>query len=139
VFGTFLFGGVTIVILCGYIISSSVAESFETVISAVGAFFAIFYAATAIATTVYYRTLIVRSVKDALLIGILPLASAAVLIWILIQTFADFSGATRWTFAVVILAGIAMMAVARFVYRSSFFSLRRETYQPASSSEQRGP
>jgi amino acid transporter len=41
VFGTFLFGGVTIVILCGYIISSSVAESFETVIIAVGAFFAI--------------------------------------------------------------------------------------------------
>lgn len=130
VFGTLLFGVVTIMVHSAYIFSSSVAESFETVVSAVGAFFAIFYAATAIATTVYYRTLLTHSVTDALLIGVFPLASAAVLIWILIETFADFSGATKWTFAVVILAGIAMMAVAHFVYRSSFFSLRREAYQP---------
>jgi amino acid transporter len=138
VFSTLLFGGVTIVILWGYIFSSSVAESFTTVLSAVGGFFAIFYAATAIATTVYYRTLITRSVKDALLIGVFPLASATVLIWILIQTFTDFSGAARWTFAVVILAGIAMMTVARFVYRSSFFSLRRDTHLPPPSGDNHG-
>jgi amino acid transporter len=129
-FGTVVFGLLTLIMTWMYVFSSSVAGAFDTVVTSVGVLFALFYSFTGVATTWYYRALVTRSAKDALLVGFLPIAGAAVLVYIAVKSLLGFSGSALWSMAGIAIAGVVVMIVAAAVYRSPFFLLRREAYRP---------
>lgn len=129
-FGTIVFGLITLVMTWLYVFSSTVADSFDTVVTSVGVLFALFYAFTGVATTWYYRALLSRSVKDAIVIGVLPLAGAAALLYIGVKSLTEFSGPALYSMIGIAVLGLVAMMVAAVVFRSPFFLLRRVAYQP---------
>ena len=79
-------GVILIAITWVYLLSTSVANLFTTLISVDGLLYAAFYILTAFAVIAYYRHRIVSNAWDALLAGILPVAAAGFLIWIIVKT-----------------------------------------------------
>jgi hypothetical protein len=56
-----------------------------------GLMIAFYYGLTALACVVYYRKLLTRSVKHFVLIGLAPLAGAAILFWAFVKSIIDLS------------------------------------------------
>jgi len=128
--GTILFGVITVGVTILYVYSSSVATSFDTVVTSVGVLFALFYAVTGIATAWYYRALLRRSLRDVLLQGALPVAGAAVLLYIAGKSVAGFTGSALWSMIGIVGVGVLVMILAAVYYRSPFFRLRPVAYRP---------
>jgi amino acid transporter len=119
--------GVLIIVLSTvYYLATSVQNAFIDVIDVTGLLFSIFYILTALATVVYYRRRLVSSVWNAIVLGLLPLAAAGFLAWILIKSLLSAAAAELWSLTGIILAGLVMMIIARSVLHSSFFRLPRE-------------
>ena len=131
---TLLFAALALVALWFYLLgSSSVQNSFSKVIGSVGLLFALFYAATGISVAVYYRRLALRGIGNLLQIGVIPLASAAFLIWVAwksIPGLGGWSGSILEYLYVMVALGIVLMLLARFGWRSDYFSRPIEAYQP---------
>jgi amino acid transporter len=130
VFATVAFGIFMIVATCLYVMSSSISGAFDVVVSITGVLFAVFYAATGIATAVYYRALARRSISDALATIALPLAGAAVLAWVAYKSLLEFETNAIVSTVAVLVCGAVMAALGVFRYRSAFFRLQREAYDP---------
>ena len=103
-------------------------NAFNDVIDVTGLLFAIFYILTALATMVYYRRRVFSSAWDALILGLLPLGAAGFLGWILAKSLQNCSGVAG------LVAGrhrrspgVLLMFSARFVLRSPFFRMPRES------------
>jgi amino acid transporter len=109
------------------LLSTSIANVFTDVVSVTGLLFAIFYVMTALAAIVYYRRRIFSRVWDSLLVGILPLGSAAFLSWVVVKSLQNAPNAWRYALTGIVVAGLIMMFIARFVFRSQFFQLPRES------------
>lgn len=131
-FATVAFGLFMIAATCLYVLSSSISGAFDVVVSITGVLFALFYAATGVATAVFYRKLARRSFMDLLTTVVLPLGGAAVLAWVAVQSTLEFKPSALVSMLAVLILGILMLLVAAFGYRSEFFRLRRETYDPSS-------
>jgi amino acid transporter len=91
-----------------------------------------FYVLTGLAAVVYYRRNVFSNVRDALMIGILPLASCAFLVWIVYKSLLTAPASQVWSVVGIVAAGLVLMLVARFGLRSTFFQIPRE------SAERRG-
>jgi amino acid transporter len=122
-----VFGLVTIGLTVVYLLVTSVQDAFTDVVNATGQVFALFYILTALASLVYYRRRLLRSAWNAVVLGALPLAAAAFLVWMLIESIIGAPNPQRLSLAGVIVAGVALMLAARLVLRSPFFSLGRES------------
>ncbi|HEY2239200.1 MAG TPA: APC family permease, partial [Streptosporangiaceae bacterium] len=119
--------GVLVVILTWiYLLATSVQNAFDDVVNITALLFAMFYILTAAATIVYYRRRVVANVKDAVLLGVLPVAAGVFLVWVLIKSLQEAPASQRWSVLGIVLAGIVLMFVARFVLRSDFFDTRLE-------------
>jgi amino acid transporter len=110
-----------------YLLATSVQNAFNDVISVTGQLFAIFYIMTALAMIVYYRRRVLGSARDALILGMLPLGAAGFLGWILVRTLQNSPSTQRWSLIGIVALGLVMLLIARFVLRSPFFSIRRES------------
>ena len=110
-----------------YLLSTSVANVFTSVINITGLLYAGFYILTALAAVTYYRRLIFSKVWDAILIGILPLAGAGFLAWIIFKSLDGAAASEVWSVVGIVAAGVILMLIARFVLRSAFFQIPRET------------
>jgi amino acid transporter len=119
-------GVILIAITWVYLLSTSVANLFTTLISVDGLLYAGFYILTAFAVIAYYRHRILSKAGDAVLIGILPVAAAGFLVWIMVKTCQTLSVSGRWSLIGILIAGLLVMLVARFTLRSSFFQTPRE-------------
>jgi amino acid transporter len=114
--------------------SSSVQNSFDTVVSVDGLLFALFYALTGIATAVYFRKLARSSAWNFVLVAVFPIAAAAFLVYIMYRSVAGLGG---WTgrdlvsLYVMLGIGVVIMLWVRFTGTSDYFKLPRETYQPS--------
>jgi amino acid transporter len=114
--------------------SSSVQNSFDTVVSVDGLLFALFYALTGIATAVYFRKLARSSAWNFVLVALFPIGAAAFLVYIMYRSVAGLGG---WTgrdlvsLYVMLGIGVVIMLWVRFTGTSDYFNLPRETYQPA--------
>ena len=97
-----------------------------------GQLFAIFYIMTALAMIVYYRRRVFGSARDALILGLLPLGAAGFLGWMLVRTLQNSPSTQRWSLIGIVALGLVMLLIARFVLRSPFFSIRRESDTKAS-------
>jgi len=113
--------------------SSSVVDSFDTVVSVDGLLFALYYALTGIATAVYYRKLAATSPWNIIHIAVFPLAAAGFLAYIIVRSvegLGGWSGRDLVSLYVMIGIGVAIMLYVRFWGGSDYFKLPRETYQP---------
>jgi len=113
--------------------SSSVQNSFDTIVSVDGLLFALFYALTGIATAVYYRKLAMRSPWSFTQLAIFPLAAAGFLAYIIYRSVAGLGGWTGRNLVslyVMLGIGLVIMLYVRFTGTSDYFRLPRETYQP---------
>ena len=120
--------GLLIVILSAvYYLATSVQNAFFDVIGVTGLLFSIFYILTALAAMVYYRRRIVSGAFDFVTVGLLPLGAAGFLGWIFVKSLGEAPWSQRWSLIGIVIAGLVLMVCARFVLRSSFFSLPRES------------
>jgi len=105
--------------------SSSIQATFDTVVSSVGLLFAVFYAATGIAMAVYYRRRAVASLRSLLELAVIPLASAAFLLYIgyrAVPTNLGGWGSRNMLYLYIMLGiGVALMLYARFWLRADYF------------------
>jgi amino acid transporter len=126
-FATVGLGGIVIVFGVIDIYQSSVATAISDLISVSGFLYALFYAITGLAAAWVYRRLIGRSVKDAILLGLLPLAGAGLLIWVTIKGEQALSGAERGILIGLLVGGLVLMMVAAQVYKAPIFKSKVES------------
>jgi amino acid transporter len=120
-------GGLILGLSWVYLLTTSVQGAFNNVVAVAGLLFAVFYVLTALATVVYYRRRVLRSAWDALGLGLLPIAAAGFLVWILAKSLQNAPAAQVWSLVGVVAAGVILLLVARFVLRSRFFRIPRES------------
>ncbi|MGI8450124.1 MAG: hypothetical protein ACR2MP_23695 [Streptosporangiaceae bacterium] len=82
------------------------------------------------ATFVCYRRRVLAGAGDAIVPGILPVAAAAFLAWIIIRSLQAAPASQIWSLIGVVLLGLVMLAIARFVLHSPFFRVPRESDTP---------
>jgi amino acid transporter len=125
-----LTGLVLIALTWVYLLATSVQGAFNDVVNVSGLLFAAFYILTALATVAYYRRRAVESARNALELAIGPLAAAGFLGWIIYRSVQQAPAAQNWSLAGIVLLGLVLMLAARFMLRSPFFGIRRES-EPA--------
>ena len=120
--------GLLIVILSAvYYLVTTVQNAFVDVIDVTGLLFSIFYILTALAAVAYYRRRIVSGAVDFVTVGLLPLGAAGFLGWIFVKSLGEAPWSQRWSLIGIVIAGLILMLSARFILRSSFFQLHRES------------
>ena len=113
-----------------YLLATSLANAFNDMIAVTSLLYATFYILTALAAITYYWRRIFSNALDAVILGVLPLAAAAFLGWILVKSLQAAPMPQIWSLVGIISVGVVLMLVARFVLRPQFFHLRRETEGP---------
>jgi len=110
-----------------YYLATSVQNAFYDVIDVTGLLFSIFYILTALAAMTYYRRRITSSAWDFVTVGVLPLGASVFLGWIFVKSLGNAPWTQRWSLIGIVVAGLILMLSARFVLRSSFFQIARES------------
>ena len=113
-----------------YLLANSVTDAFTAVINVSGLLFASFYILTAFATVVYYRRRVYTNAWDALILGILPVGAAGFLGWIIFRSMQSAPASQVWSLVGVVVVGVVVMVGSRFVLRSPFFQIARESDTP---------
>jgi uncharacterized membrane protein YedE/YeeE len=80
-----------------------------------------------VATIVYYRRRVLSSVWDAVILGVLPVAAAGFLGWVLVKSVMAAPRAQIWSLAGIVGVGLILMLAARFILRSPFFQTPMES------------
>jgi amino acid transporter len=119
-------GAVLTAATIAFLVTSSVKNAFNDVISETGLLYAGFYVLTALATIVYFRRQVMSSMPNALILGILPLGSAAFLVWLVVKSVEVTTTAENVSLEIIFGAGIVLMLLARFVLKSPFFRITPE-------------
>jgi amino acid transporter len=125
-----LTGVLLLVLAWVYLGTSTVQSAFDDLIAVTGLLYAAFYVLTGLAAVVFYRRRVLASPLDALTIGVLPVAAAGFLVWLLVKSVQAAPAAQLWSLAGIVAAGVAVMLVARFGLRSAFFAIPRESDHP---------
>jgi amino acid transporter len=110
-----------------YLLTTSVQNAFNDVVAVTGLLFAVFYILTALATIVYYRRRVFTGVWDGLILGILPLAAAGFLAWIVVKSLQTAPATQIWSLIGIVVVGVILMLCARFILQSPFFQIQRES------------
>jgi amino acid transporter len=113
-----------------YLLTTSVQSVFSYVLNNTGILYATFYCVTAISAVVYYRRRVMSNWKDAVTIGILPIAAVIFLAWIAIKSILGAPAAQNYSLLGFLVIGAILIFVARFVLRSPFFQIKRESWKP---------
>jgi amino acid transporter len=118
-----------------YLLTTSVQNAFGYVLDNTGILYATFYCVTALAAMVYYRRRVLSNWKDAITLGILPLASVVFLAWVAIKSIFGAAAAQNYSLLGFIVVGLILILVARFGLKSPFFQIKRESWTPGSDTE----
>ena len=110
-----------------YLLATTLQNAFTDVVDVTGLLFAIFYILTALATIVYYRRRVFTSLWDAVALGVLPIAAAGFLVWIVVKSLLTAPASQIWSLIGIFGVGLILMLFARLVLRSSFFHIERES------------
>ena len=125
--GTVIIAVILIAATWAYLLSTSIATVFTDVVSVTGLLFATFYLLTALAAVVYYRRRIFSNIRDAVTVGVLPLAAAVFLGWVVVKSLQTAPGSEKWSIVGILAVGLLLMLVARFGLRSPFFQIPLES------------
>jgi hypothetical protein len=85
----------------------------------------------ALANTWFFRSQIRQGFRSFLLVAAIPLAAAAFLAWIIVKSLQGFTSGAIIALVITIALGVLALLAAQFLYKSPFFSIPRERYQPA--------
>jgi len=110
-----------------YLLATSVQNAFTDVVDATGLLFSAFYILTALATIAYYRRRIVARPADLVWLGVLPLAAAGFLGWIIVKSMLQAPAPQNWSILGIVVVGVILMFVVRLVLRSEFWVIQRES------------
>jgi hypothetical protein len=110
-----------------YLLATSLVNAFNDLIDVTSLLYAAFYILTALAAITYYWRRVFSSFLDGVILGVLPLAAAGFLGWILVKSLQTAPSAQIWSLIGIVGVGTVLMVVARFVLRPQFFHLRPET------------
>ncbi len=127
VLASLVVGFFVIAITWVYLLVTSVQNAFMYVVNATGLLFSAFYILTALATIVYYRRRIIDRPWDLVWLGVLPLAAAGFLGWIIVRSMQQTGAPENWSILGIVGVGVILMFVARFGLRSPFFGIPRES------------
>ena len=127
---TLVVGLILLGLTWAYLLSTSLANAFNDAIAVTALLYAAFYILTALAAITYYWRRVFSNVLDAVILGMLPLAAAGFLGWILVKSVMAASSAQIWSLVGIVGIGVLLMLTARLVLRPQFFHLRRETEGP---------
>jgi amino acid transporter len=125
--GTIIIAVILIAATWAYLLSNSIATVFTDVVSTTGLLFAGFYTLTALSAVSYYRRRIFSNAWDALLVGVLPLAAATFLGWVIVKSLQTAPATEKWSIVSILGVGLILMLVARFILRSPFFRIPLES------------
>jgi amino acid transporter len=120
-------GIVLMVSTWGYLFFTSLANAFNDLIALTGLLYAMFYVLTAVSAITYYRRRVVSSLFDMVVLGILPLAAAGWLIWVLTKSLMVAPRSQQWSLVAIVAMGFVLLLFARLVLRSPFFRIPRES------------
>jgi amino acid transporter len=126
-FGTVLFAVITIAVTGASVYSSSVSDAFAEIVATTGVLYGAFYAISAVTNAWYYRAELRRGAGDLIIVGVLPLAAAGFLTWIIVKSVASFTRGENLTLIGVIASGLTLLAIAH-LKKSPFFSIKRAKY-----------
>ncbi len=124
---TIVFGLIVVALAWVYLLATSVQNAFGYVVDLTGILFAIFYVLTALASMAYYRRRVFSNAWDLLILGILPLGSAGFLVWMVEKSLSTAPAPENWSLLGIAVVGLLAMAASRFLLRSPFFRIRRES------------
>jgi amino acid transporter len=124
---SFLTGFLLIALAWIYLLATTVQNAFTYLIDDSGILYIAFYVLTALATIVYYRRRVFGSLWNGLILGVLPFAAAAFLTWVLVKSMLAASAPSNWALAGTTALGILLLLSARFIQKSPFFSIPRES------------
>jgi amino acid transporter len=113
-----------------YLLTTSVQNTFSYVLDNTGILYATFYCVTAIAAVVYYRRRVASTFWDMLTIGILPILAVIFLGYIAVKSVLSAPAAQNYSLLGFLVVGLILLLIARFGLRSSFFSIKRESWKP---------
>jgi amino acid transporter len=131
VLATIIPGAVFLVVTWVYLLVGSVAAAFSALVAGTGILFTSYYILTGVAMIAYYRRRIFSSLVGAFVDGVLPLAAAVFLGWIIWKTMDANAANVNWTIAGIIGTGIALMIVIRLTPRGAdYFATQREAHEP---------
>ncbi len=115
-------------------LNSNVNNTFANMISDIGILVAFYYGATGIACTWAFRRVLLRSPKNLILVGILPLIGGLFLFWIGYQVIVSGVGAAI-PVLITLGLGIPLTFVAAMVNRNGFFTQGTVAYGEVAASE----
>jgi amino acid transporter len=117
-FSTFLFGAVATIWYVGLVVVShnTSTDAYSASIAAVGMAIAVYYGLSGVSCVLYYRRYLLKSLKNFLLIGVLPGFGGAVLIFVFLKTVWDARSAaygygTLFGIGTVLLIGTLLLAL----------------------------
>jgi amino acid transporter len=122
-----LVGAVVLGLVWVYLLTSSVQSAFSAVVDVSGLLFAAFYVLTPLATIAYYRRRVLSSAWDAVILGVLPLAAAGFLVWIIYRSIQLEPASQNWALVGIVAVGLALMLAVRFILRPAYFQMPRES------------
>ncbi len=125
-FSTAALGGLMIVLGIIDEYSSSVSTAIGNLVTVSGFLYSMFYAITGLAAAWFYRRFIGKSLKDFLILGVLPLAGAGLLIWVAYKGAIGLSTAEKEILGGIAVLGVIMLFVAVKVYKSPIFKIKAE-------------
>jgi len=137
-FATLLLGGSMMVLAIIDVFATSVASAMNVIINTSGVLYAIFYAVTGLAAAWYYRRLLFQSANNALMLGLLPIAGAALLIWVAVKGIQGLTLAERNGLIGIAVVGVIMMIIAARVFGAPIFKARIETAQTTEAASKFG-
>ena len=124
---TLLVGLTLLGLTWAYLLATSLATAFADVIAVSSLLYTVFYIFTAATAVIYYWRRIFSNVLDAVILGVLPVASAGFLGWIVVKTLLAAPSAQIWSLIGIVGLGVILIPVVRFVFRPQYFRLRPET------------
>jgi amino acid transporter len=125
-FSTIALGGLMIVLGVVDIFVSSVGNALNDLISVSGFLYSLFYAITGLAAAWFYRRFLRVSVKDAFVLGVMPLAGAGLLLWVAYKGLLGLTSPEKLILAGIAVLGLVMMFVAVKIYKAPIFKIKME-------------
>jgi amino acid transporter len=131
VLATVIPGVAFLIVTWVYLLVGSVASAFSALVAGTGILFTAYYILTAMAMIAYYRRRVFSSPVGAVVDGLLPLAAAVFLGWIIWKAMAANAANINWTIAGIVGVGIVLMIVMRLTGSgAAYFATRREADVP---------
>jgi amino acid transporter len=116
-------------------LNANINSTFANMIADIGILVAIYYGATGIACAWAFRRVLLTSVRNLLLIGILPLIGGVFLFWIGYQVIAQGVGAAI-PVLITLGLGIPLTVVAALVNKNGFFTQKTVAYDQIRADEE---